>query len=157
MTVKQKGRYLIDNGQPFKGSSVANTYYTEGGEELVHFSGYLYNEKQGDFTVEQYQAHFPDQDLKIISSDEIGRLLDEYCKSLITSPEEISEDDYFHFLEVLPPCKMQGVDGAQVFHMSEALIYDLVQWNVSKGGKYYCFTNSANLAQDELNTIVNNI
>jgi len=67
----------------------------------------------------------------------------------ITPPVEITQERFWELLECLPPCKWKrGVDG-EAFHISERITYDIVDWCVRIGEKYYSFQDTDKMSADE--------
>lgn len=53
-------------------------------------------------------------------------------------PVEITKERFWHFLEVLPPCKWSHpVPGCEAFHVSERITYSIVTWCVRIAERYF--------------------
>jgi hypothetical protein len=144
-------RMIIDTSKPFCGNSVSITYKDAEGVERVMYSGYLYNDKEEDLTLEQYQEKRKGEgEFKAVSIEEYDAMEAAFNESLKSSPAEITEEQYNYFLEVLPPCRWQNIDRASIFHISERLRGNLVQWCFSLCGKFYAFTDDATISADKL-------
>ena len=96
----------------------------------------------GGLTLEQYQAErgFP---VRVIEDDELDALIAQFEAGLITDAQPITEERYWDYLECLPPCRFTEIAGWQVFHVSERLTGDLVQWCGARGGQHFGFTDRA--------------
>lgn len=68
----------------------------------------------------------------------------------ITTPVEISEERFHDMLNCLPPSKWRRFGGAESFHISERITYDIVDWFVSIGGKFYSFADTDSLSAEEV-------
>jgi hypothetical protein len=79
---------------------------------------------------------------------EIGKYevmhFDEFLKRkadrLLTPIEEISEENYYYALEVLPPMNWGVHNGISSFFMSEFTDGNYTSQYAKRGGKYYCKT-----------------
>lgn len=130
-------RWIIQ--EPFKGHSQSFTVTTFDGVERVAYTG---------LTLAEYMAENPTY--KIISEDELHGLMTAHEESLKTKPEEITEEQYWDWLECLPPCRYDG----NRFHISERLTGNLVQWCFRKDGKFYGFTDDAGISDERLGEII---
>ena len=79
--------------------------------------------------------------VKVITTEELDRLDAAHKASLITEPHEQTEEEFWYSLEVLPPCKWRTVNGVELFHVSERLTGDLVNWNAQYKGRFWSFTD----------------
>lgn len=95
----------------------------------------------GRETIEQVKERNPDHSFEVVSEEELNKRLDDYEKSLITDPLEITRERYWEMLEVLPPCKWRKRGCWEMFHISERLTGNLVSWFATDGDKYYEFTD----------------
>jgi hypothetical protein len=92
---------------------------------------------------EKYMAKVkPEISLKVISSEEQDVRINLYRQEQMKEEQEISEEDYWWLLECLPPCSWVKVSGVEVFHVSERICFDLVQWVGQIGDKYYKLVDS---------------
>lgn len=91
---------------------------------------------------------------KILSDAEFDALLIETENALVTKPEPISKEQFWYFLECLPPCRWHHERGVELFHVSERLTGDLVQWCAQIGGNYYGWTDQARRSSKELSALV---
>src|SRR5262249_39726746 len=123
-TTKHKGpvmQFLIVTSEPFRG--IAQSVLTPDGR--VAWSG----EKGGaDLTVEEYQARHPHKTFRVVTSEEMETLERAYIDSLVTEPQEITQERYDYALDVLPPSRFRTVRGVQMFHICERITADLVSW-----------------------------
>jgi hypothetical protein len=88
-------------------------------------------------TLEQLREEYPD-----ISIVDEQVSIDHDRNRRITAPVEISQEDWYYLLEVLPPCKWGRSASAEAFHISERITYDIVTWAVRIGTKYYRFDDT---------------
>jgi len=130
-------RYVLRTDVPFRGS-VQSCLSDDG---TVMYSGGL--------TVEQYTAErgFP---VRIIDEAELTEMLDAFHATLKTAPKPITEKQWRHALEVLPPCRWHTVGGFEVFHISERVTGTLAAWYAHQDGLYWEFTDDAGLTDAEL-------
>jgi hypothetical protein len=91
----------------------------------------------GDLTPEQYgiERGFP---IRVVDDAELDAMLATWTEHQITEPTDETLADFTYALECLPPCRWQRHRGVEMFHISEGLSHDLVQWHVSIGER--CFT-----------------
>jgi len=98
-----------------------------------HHQGYKEkNDKEGmkfaaDY-IEQYTKEF--LTVRVMDAEEYNK---EQANLLLTRPQEITEDDYFEMLEILPPLKM----GQNYFIMSEFFTESYTRQFFKKNNKYY--------------------
>jgi hypothetical protein len=88
--------------------------------------------------------------LKLITGAELDRLNADYTASLITEPVEIDEERFMYALEILPPCRWTRPRGVELFHVSERLSFNLVDWYACLNGRYWHFVDRDNRPGDEL-------
>lgn len=110
----------------------------------------VYYSQYGDRKISDYYKGVH----KIVNREQLDQLIEEHNKSLITPPEEVSEEHYINMLEVLPPCRWHASGSKTYFHVSERLTGNLVNWFCSVGGKHFSFTNDASLSTEKLNEIM---
>lgn len=91
---------------------------------------------------------------KVVNLEELDQLMEEHNKSLVTPPEEVSEERYNNMLEVLPPCRWHNSGSKTYFHVSERLTGNLVNWFCSTSGKFFSFTQDASISTEKLNEIM---
>jgi hypothetical protein len=66
-------------------------------------------------------------------------------------PREIDSDRFWQALEVLPPCKWQGMGTArESFHVSERLSGNVVSWYVRYDKRFFEIDQDANMTRAEL-------
>jgi len=140
------GRYIIEKNSNGRNCQ-STTYTTKDGIERVSYTD---GQKLEDYLKEN-------PELLVISGEEFDILRQVYINSLITKPAPCSKQHFYDMLECLPPCRWGSVAGSEVFHVSERLTANLVQWCVKKKNKYYSFTNDAALKEAELIEIINAI
>jgi hypothetical protein len=92
--------------------------------------------------------------LSALTWDVFGPMLEDYNRREYCKPfSEISEAQYYDWLECLPPCKWHDLNGRfNSFYISEALTADLHQFCIKdrKTGKYYAATRSRFIKDAEL-------
>lgn len=143
MTTQPQELYLID-AHGFDGSNI-NPLTPD---RRVAYTGYLYNDKGPNLTVEEYQAHPKTTAFvapKVVTWDELEPLMKEANRRLYTSKpaQPVSEDTYVEMLSVLPPEKMGARDGMEFFLMSERITGSITAMYASKDGR--CLTKSVDL------------
>ena len=129
-------RYIIEDIQPFPGH--LETMVDDDG--IVGYDGQM---------LEDYLAS-SGKKLRVIDERECNALFAAHYLSLITEPAMIEPEVWDDALNVLPPCKWHDLtDRINVFHVSERLCGQLVQWYVKVGfrekAKYYTFTDNAHI------------
>jgi hypothetical protein len=144
-----KTKYIVDANAPISNYHVTESIiYTDSeGVERVAYSGALYKTKGSlDMTwpeYEKYKAEInPEVNLKVIGPEEHDARIDLYRQEQMKEEQEISSEDYWWLFECLPPCRWKKVSGVEVFHVSERICFDLVQWVGQIGDKYYKLVDS---------------
>jgi hypothetical protein len=130
-------QYLIRADEPYKGR-IENEILPNG---TVAFTDGL--------TPLRYSKTKP-YPLKVITSEELDRLQAEYEESRCTAPEPITEESWFHALEVLPPCRWEQRGGCEFFHVSEAIDGRLVNWFARNKRGHWTFVDLANATWERL-------
>jgi hypothetical protein len=156
--------YLIKANEPFRGNTQSILYLDGEGVERVAYTGrcrvmqgnHVMSEGSPDLTLAEYEAE-RGQTFKRITWEELEMLLEAHYSSLKTKPEEITAERYDYMLEVLPPCRWQNIGGASIFHVSERLTANIVQWCFSLRGKYYAFHDDASLSNEKLHAIIGSV
>ena len=64
---------------------------------------------------------------------------DKYVDSAVTSPKEITKEDFWYFLEVFPPCSWQRQHDSESFYMSEFTNGNVTKHLVRVGERYFSF------------------
>jgi len=151
----QTQKYIIT--EPFKGSTDSIIYQDADGVERVQYSGYLYAESIGlpkdmDLTLEQYlQAKGKSADsVKVLSWAELEPLCIAHDNSMKTNVEPITAEQYNYALDVLPPCRWHRVAGYSVFHVSERITANLVNWYAKHMGEYLTFVDDASITDAQI-------
>jgi len=129
--------FLVEKNVPFNGSIQASI---SNGLTVDYTNGLTleeYCEKKG----KEYEA---------ISWDGLKNRMDAFHESLVTEPEEISEDEYIEMLDVLPPCRYHMRNGITFFHMSERISGALVTWCCEAKGYYFSFVDFDYVTNDYL-------
>jgi hypothetical protein len=139
-------RWIID---PSKGTYNAgiqtHTFTTFDGVERVAYNGFK--------TLEDYLKEPENKGRKVVSQKEVDKLLADYENSHKTEPSQIKPSEYEYALEVLPPCRWEG----SVFHVSERVTGDIVNWYFKKDKKCYTFTDSATLSREEIKAKIESV
>lgn len=98
-----------------------------------HLKGYQEkNDLEGIKFAENYIKQYTEE-LKTIKVIDILDYKKEQEKNMLTGPQEITENDYWEMLEILPPLKM----GKNFFIMSEFQMDSFTRQFFKKAGKYY--------------------
>ena len=121
-------RYIIRTDEPFKGyvQSVLNADGTVGYTKGL--------------TLDQYAAELG-APLRVIDGAELDVLIAEYQAGQVTPPMEITEEAFHEALNVLPPSRWGHCMGVELFHISETISGDLVNWYASLNGRYWAFVD----------------
>lgn len=130
MTTEQ---YLID-AHEFDGRSI----HTLTPDRRVAFSGYLYNDKGPNLTVEEYLAHPKTPAITkplVLTWEELEPLIKAAERRLYTDKpaQPVSYSQFMEMLEVLPPVKHTLQDGIESFMMSERLTGSITSMYARKG------------------------
>lgn len=76
-----------------------------------------------------YQLHPFDRVMELCEEAQLAH----YVKD----PEEISEEDYYFFLESMPPCGRRGFKDGEIFYFQEALVGRIHTVFISLQGRYF--------------------
>jgi hypothetical protein len=68
----------------------------------------------------------------------------------ISEPVEITEERFHEMLDVLPPSKWRRSASAESFHICERITYDIVDWFVRIGDRYYTFADTDRLSAEDV-------
>jgi hypothetical protein len=79
----------------------------------------------------------------------VDRAVDIIREANKTTPSEITEDDFYYFLEVLPPCRWKNRGDSESFFMSEFETYDITTHLVRIAHRYFKFDDSCNVTHEE--------
>jgi hypothetical protein len=88
--------------------------------------------------------------MRLITDAEFDALLNAHEAALVTKPAPITADRFDDWLGCLPPCRWHRHAGVELFHVSERLTGDLVQWCARIEGQCYGWTDQAKRPSDEL-------
>lgn len=102
-------------------------------------------------TLEQFALDYPDVS---IVDDEVSVAHDR--KQRITEPKEITKDQFWYWLECLPPCKWKRLGSTEAFHVSERITHDIVTWCVRIGERYFSLDNTDTLNPEQAVNLVAN-
>lgn len=136
-------RWIVTKND-FSGNAQSVTYTTIDGIERVAYND---GKSLADYLAEN-------TGLMVITEKEFNKLLENYYDSLKTKPKRISKEKFWYWLECLPPCRYSKIRGAMIFHVSERLTGNLVQWCFEVNNKYYGFTENANISIGELEKLI---
>lgn len=105
-------------------------------------------------TPEQYASErgFP---VRAISDAELDALTDRWMAGQITDPVEEDSEAFWYALEVLPPCRWHTRRGVELFHISERISHDLVNWHARVGDRYFTMVHHDGADSDVLADAVN--
>ncbi len=127
--------YIIDRKVPFKG-------IIESSISVWPFVDYSQGADGKKLTFPQYKKQRSNEgnDLIVVSSSKIDQLASDYEQSLITEPEQITEDQFYEMQNCLPPSKWHRIPHFEVFHISERYYCELVSWYIqTRGNVFYTF------------------
>ena len=151
--MENQSLYIFDP-QNFKGQVLNTMPFVEknhpNGEHLLN---HTYVDHTDGMTFKAYNEA-NGGNLQALTWDEFWPILENYNKTAYIKPfVEISEEQYYDWLECLPPCKWHDLDSRfNSFFISEALTHDLHQFCIKdkKEGKYYAGTRSRFITDSEL-------
>lgn len=150
--------YLIRSDQPYRGRTESIIYLDAEGVERVAYTGNpqvsssnrVLQQRTPDLTLAEYEAE-RGAVFKRITGEELDALQAAHIASLITEPEPISEDRYNELLGCLPPCRWHKAGKWSVFHISERLQGDIVQWCAQSGSMVcYGWHDQANITTPDI-------
>lgn len=130
-------RWIVHASEPFAGSVQSHvlpsgTVAYSGGETFEAFNA----ARGGQF--------------KLVSDAELDALLAAFHGGMITEPAPITGERFMDALECLPPCRWGRTRGIELFHVSEGITGDLVDWFAAVGGKHWHFVDRAGRPASEL-------
>ncbi|MCP3673973.1 MAG: DUF1419 domain-containing protein [Gammaproteobacteria bacterium] len=126
-------RYLVKDGKlGSHGSTESIFQLSECGEFLRNM--YV---RECDKVVTRVSDYEPQN---LIDDAQLVALIAEHEKSYLTECKEISEQEYFNKLEMLPPLKWGNNGGINSFFMSEFLTGSITDQYAECGDKYYTKT-----------------
>lgn len=107
----------------------------------------------GGKTVDEYAADrgFP---VRTVSDDEMTEMVRAYTETLRSPPTPISAQRWDDMLNVLPPCRWRQHDGVELFHVSERITDDLVNWFAKVGEHHFSMVDRASADAGALATAV---
>lgn len=125
-------QYLVS--QPFNGT--VRSTITDG---RVDFSGYLYNNRGENLTIEEYRVRSGYHDVVAVDEDELERLIDQHNKStyLDAPAKEITFEQYMNYLESMPPAHYVSRVDFERFNMTERTAGIITQQVVRVGRRYF--------------------
>lgn len=156
--------FIYDPTQPLNKQSRCYSTMTakEGTPTHVDYSGALYNNNNGNFTLEEYKTFKNNPNLIAVPFDEFNtKVLIPYHESLCGEFTEITEEKYWDALECLPPMKWHDLDSNfNVFFISEAYTASIHSCFIKdkKNKKYYTAMRDIFISDEVLlNQIVSTI
>ena len=96
-------------------------------------------------SLEQIRQRFPGAALGTL-----GHAMAEGETSLQSDPAEITEDQYSHMLEVLPPLNWRHGDGSESFMLCELIYGNTTSIYCRIGACYFTFNDSASLSHEQI-------
>ena len=89
--------------------------------------------------------------LLAVTEEGIEKVIRAYEDSLVTEPEAITEEQWDYALNVLPPCRWERIgEMTEVFHISERITGNLVDWYGHTGADYCHFVDHADVTVEHL-------
>ena len=124
---------FLVNADNFDGS--AHSTVTNG---YVDFSGYLYNNKGPNLTIEEYRKIPGHENLTTVTGEQLDAMLKKYYdqKYLSQPIEEISEGYFFDMLEILPPGGWTNNGTFEKFYMIERQAGNITRQFARLGDRY---------------------
>jgi hypothetical protein len=104
-------------------------------------------------SIESYAAEHGGE-YRILSGDELDAIIRDAERNLRTKPARITQARFWDYLECLPPCRWHNHRGVELFHVSERLTGDLVQWCARIGDQHFGWTDFASAKSDDLAAMV---
>lgn len=135
---------------PFLGYCQTSTYFDASGVERANFSGYLYNNKGQDLTVDEYLRLPGHENLIKVSNADFDLLLKAHEQSLVSKPVKIDISEWSDKLEVLPPCRWQMFGPYECFYVSERITGDIVSWYCLRDGIAFTFDDESTITSDQI-------
>lgn len=130
-------QYLVKANEPFRGSV----------ESVILPSGIV--AYTGGKSLDEYRAGLS-YDVRVIDESELDSLIAAFESSRVTEPELIDADKWEYALNVLPPARWQTVRGVNLFHVSEHISGDLVDWYARIDDRFFHFVDRAGRNMIEL-------
>lgn len=156
-------RWIIDPNSKYV-TAQTSTYLGNDGNEYVAYTGEQRTEVSTDEqgvethtivfdnpeTIEQYLEKHPN--FKAMDHEEFEKWMEERHDALISAPEEITQERWYEMLEILPPCRWGDIGSWNLFHVSERLSGNLVNWFAKhhSTGRYFEFTHYADAGKNTL-------
>lgn len=103
---------------------------------------------EGQSAEEKLARHMPEYgpDLVIMDFEDAWKKHEDAFKS---EPKEITKDEYWYALEVLPPVGWKGHSGAESFKMCERLTGSITAIYVQIGARYFVFNDDIRTPHDK--------
>jgi hypothetical protein len=156
MPVENRSQILVDmvSGYGMKGHQQREKTMRYLVPVGVPFSGHAQNILLDDGTVAwprgvslaEYEAQ--NGKMNVLTEADLEVLLELYTDSLIADPTEETAEAFDYALGCLPPARFGRVDGVTMFHISERITQDLVDWHCQAGGRSWTFTDYASRSGD---------
>ncbi|WP_273206739.1 hypothetical protein [Marinobacter subterrani] len=121
-------QFLIDT--PFQGRIISTIR-----DNLVEFSGLLYNDGGADLTFEEYKTRTGQPDLRVVNDSELDAVIAIYNQEtyLDAAPQRITFQAFMDKLECLPPCKHEFIGEFERFNMIERITGTITEQVVRRG------------------------
>ncbi|QSV17542.1 hypothetical protein [Photobacterium ganghwense] len=135
-------KYII-NDESFKKYNCYCTYVfqKDDGQEYAAYS--CSSDGSGELTLAQYLAQHGNELCRVVSSDEFDRMILEAWEHRKQEIEQITPNKYSWMLECLPPCRWTKHSGVELFHVSERITGNLVDWAGQVGDIYVRLVDEA--------------
>lgn len=119
---------FIDDGiVQYSGEEMRSESFDERGIKTITIS------YRNGLTPEQYAKKNEYAYWRVVDNDELSRLRAEHNETYLTDWEEISEEDFMYFLEVLPPLRYNG----KMFFVREPITDNIYRCCIQKADKFY--------------------
>ena len=132
-----KGRKMYLVNKPFNGTIIANV------------------ESKSDKRISEILTRSNvSSEWEILNDSELDLAFDSYEASLCSLPISITASQFDDKLNVLPPSKWRTILGVEMFHVSERLYGDVVEWFFCYKGKHFQCDQLANQDQTKLASMI---
>lgn len=101
-------------------------------------------------TIAELQTAYPDMEL--MDTKAATKLRE---GAFVSPPEIITEDQYDHALEVLPPENWHDIDCGEYFQMMEYVTGNITNYYVSHNGRFFSFADEAWMQPAQIQSIIN--
>ena len=101
-------------------------------------------------TLEQVQARYPGAELRDFNDALMAEITEAERSAFCHPPQEITEERFWYFLEVLPPVAWVRAGETESFKVSEFTCGQITQICCRIGNKYYGLSDDASLPHAEI-------